>query len=38
VDLVQPIRFLIVELINFRFDMCIVFTVNYSFSERRHVR
>jgi hypothetical protein len=33
VDLVQPIRFLMVELIhsdlNFRFDMCIVFMTNY---------
>jgi hypothetical protein len=35
VDLAQLIRFLIVELIhpssNHRFDMCVIFTANYSF-------
>jgi hypothetical protein len=39
VSLVQPIRFLVVKLIhsdlNFRFDMCVVFTANYSFSWRQ---
>jgi hypothetical protein len=38
--LAQLVRFLVVELIhpasNFKFDMGIVFSVNYSFSDRRH--
>jgi hypothetical protein len=37
--LAQLIRFLVVKLIhsdsNSRFDMCVVFTTNYSFSGRR---
>jgi hypothetical protein len=36
VGLAQLVRFLVVELIypdsNFRFDMCVAFTANYSFS------
>jgi hypothetical protein len=39
VDLVQPVRFVVLELIhldlNFKFDMCIVFMTNYFFSGRR---
>jgi hypothetical protein len=39
VDLTQPVRFLVMELthsdLNPRFDMCIAFTANYSFSGRR---
>jgi hypothetical protein len=42
VDLVQPVRFLVMKLIylgsNSRFDMCIVFMANYSFSERRRIQ
>jgi hypothetical protein len=39
VGLAQLVRFLVVELIysdsNSRFDMRVIFTVNFSFSERR---
>jgi hypothetical protein len=39
VGLAQLVRFLVVELthpgLNPRFDMCVAFTVNYSFSESR---
>jgi hypothetical protein len=39
VGLVQLVRFLVMELThpgsNPRFDMCVIFTTNYSFSERR---
>jgi hypothetical protein len=39
VGLAQLIRFLVVKFIhpgsNLKFDMCVVFTANYSFSERR---
>jgi hypothetical protein len=42
VGLAQLVRFLVVELThtcsNPIFDMCIVFTTNYSFSWRRHSR
>jgi hypothetical protein len=38
VGLAQLVRFIVVELIhldlNPRFDMCVVFTANYSFNER----
>jgi hypothetical protein len=38
VSLAQLVRFLVVELIhadlNIRFDMCVTFTANYSFSMR----
>jgi hypothetical protein len=41
VSLAQLIIFLVVELthsgLNLRFDMCVVFTVNYSFSESRRL-
>jgi hypothetical protein len=39
VGLAQLIRFLVVKFIhpgsNLKFDMCVVFTANYSFSERQ---
>jgi hypothetical protein len=42
VCLVQLVRFLIVKLIyldlNLKFDMSVIFTINYSFSERRRPR
>jgi hypothetical protein len=42
VDLTQLVRFLIVKLIyldlNLKFDMSVIFTINYSFSERRRPR
>jgi hypothetical protein len=42
VGLAQLVRFLVVELThsgsNLRFDMGVVFTVNYSFSGRRRLR
>jgi hypothetical protein len=42
VNLFQLVRFLVVELThpdsNPRFDMCVAFTANYSFSERRRPR
>jgi hypothetical protein len=42
VGLIQLIRFVVVELtyliLNFRFNMNIIFTVNYSFNKRRHLR
>jgi hypothetical protein len=41
VGLAQLIRFLVVELthsgLNSRFDMCVVFSANYSFSVRRRL-
>jgi hypothetical protein len=41
VDLVQLVRFLVVKLthsdLNSRFNMSIIFTVNYSFSVRRRL-
>jgi hypothetical protein len=42
VGLVQLVRFLVVELIhpvlNSRFDICVIFMANYSFSRRRCLR
>jgi hypothetical protein len=42
VSLAQLIKFLVVKFIhlgsNLKFDMGVVFTANYSFSERRHPR
>jgi hypothetical protein len=41
-ELSQLARFLVVELTqpgsNFRFDMSVIFTANYSFSGMRHLR
>jgi hypothetical protein len=41
-SLAQLVRFLVVELTqsssNFRFDMYVAFTANYSFNGRRHFR
>jgi hypothetical protein len=42
VGLAQLVRFLVVELthsgLNPKFDMCVVFMSNYSFSKRRRLR
>jgi hypothetical protein len=42
VGLAQMVRFLVVELIhpgsNPRFNICVTFTINYSFSGRRRLR
>jgi hypothetical protein len=40
VDLAELVRFLVMKLthlgLNSRFDMCVAFMINYSFSGRRH--